>query len=152
MAGTHRHGALLAVAVFLGVMATLTGAYFILQSSSPPLSAAPTVPENRQFDLTLHVMGEGDTARRHWMPPVVVVHEGDTVTLRVTNGDTEASHGFTLGGYNITIPAIPPGRTVTVRFRATRAGIYAYGCLLTGCAPDHAGQTGQLVVLAPSGR
>ena len=77
-----------------------------------------------------------------------MVNAGDTVILRVTNADTEAAHGFSLGALNVSVPAIPPGESVTLRFRATRPGIYHFGCTLVGCATDHAEQTGQFVVLS----
>lgn len=132
------------------VAAVVAGAsgYVVLRSARPPVSAAPpVVPEVRQFDLWLHVLEAGETAVRHWVPPVVVVNAGDTVILRLHNGDPEAAHGFVVAALNVVVPPIPPGETATVRFVARRPGIFHYGCAAAGCAPDHAGQIGQLVVL-----
>ncbi|MDR7548254.1 MAG: hypothetical protein QN149_13360 [Armatimonadota bacterium] len=135
------------VGVFAVVLATFTGAYLVTTASRPTVSAAPVVPEVRRFTLALHGIKAGDETMRHWMPGVVVVNEGDTVILRVTNSDPDSAHGFALAGYNISVPTVAPGQTVTARFRATRPGIYAYGCMLAGCAADHADQAGQFVVL-----
>ncbi len=140
-------GALLFAGSFAVVLTALAG-YVVVRSYAPPASAAPpVVPEVRQFDLWLHVLEAADASVRHWVPPVLVVNAGDTVILRVHNGDPDTAHGFALGAFNLTVPTIPPGQTATVRFVARRPGIYHYGCAAAGCAPDHAGQTGQLVVL-----
>ncbi|MBI3997906.1 MAG: cupredoxin domain-containing protein, partial [Armatimonadetes bacterium] len=83
----------------------------------------------------------------YWTPAIIVVNAGDTVILKVTNGDPNSPHGFSLAAFNISAPTIAPGKSETFRFRAMRPGIYHYGCGLTGCASDHADQVGQLVVL-----
>jgi len=135
-------------AVLLAGVLVLGGAYVVFQVYAPPASAtAPVVPEVRQFGVYLHTFEAGDRKVRHWIPDVIAVNAGDTVILRITNTDDENAHGFALGALNVSIPAIPPGETVTVRFTATRAGIYHYGCTLAGCARDHADQVGQFVVL-----
>ena len=133
---------------FVVVVLTLAAGFFVFRSYTPPTSASPpVVPEVRQFSLHLHSSKAGEVTMHHWMPPTLVVNAGDTVILKVINGDPENAHGFALGAFNISAPAIAPGQTETFRFRATRPGVYHYGCSLAGCAPDHADQTGQLVVL-----
>lgn len=134
--------------VFVAVLAVLAGGYVLTQVYTPPVSAtAPATPEVRQFGLFMHTFETAEGTVRHWMPSTTVVNAGDAVILRVTNNDEENAHGFSLAAFNVTVPAIPPGETVTVRFTATRAGIYHYGCTLAACAKDHAEQTGQFVVL-----
>ncbi len=136
-------------AVFLVAILLLAGGYAVLQVYTPPASAtAPVTPEVRQFALYLHVFQTGERSVHHWMPSAIVVTAGDTVILRITNTDGETAHGFSLGALNVSVPTIPPGGSVTVRFRATRPGIYHYGCTLAACAKDHAEQTGQFVVLS----
>jgi len=135
------------IAAFATVLGVLGTAYAVLRTSSPPPSATPTSPEVRQFNLVLHAVQVGEETMHHWLPAVLVVNRGDTIILKITNGDTQNPHGFALGGFNVAIQTISPGKTEVVRFRATRPGIYYYGCDLTGCSPDHADQTGQLVVL-----
>lgn len=135
-------------AVFIAVLVALGSGFLVVQRYTPPAPAtAPVTPEVRQFTLHLQVTEAKENATRHWMPPVIMVNAGDTVILRITNDD-EGAHGFSLGALNVTVPSIAPGETVTVRFKATRPGIYHYGCALAGCALDHAYQTGQLVVLS----
>ena len=146
---TTRGLAILA-AVFAATISGLAG-YVVLRVARPPVSAAPPVtPEVRQFDLWLHVLEAGEATVRHWVPPTLVVNAGDTVILRLHNGDPEAAHGFVVGAFNLVVPPIPPGHTVTVRFVAPRPGIYHFGCGAVGCAADHAAQIGQLVVLGMS--
>jgi len=134
---------------FLVVMFALGGGYVVLQRYTPPASAtAPTTPEVRQLALYLHAFQAGDETVRHWIPSLIVVNADDSVILRVTNLDPDKTHGFSIGALNVSVPPIPSGRTVTVRFVASRPGIYQYGCTLTGCARDHGDQTGQFVVLS----
>lgn len=145
----NANGWLVFGAAFLVAMLLLGGGYVVLQTYAPPASAtAPMTPEVRQFTLSLHTFRSGDRTMRHWIPSTVVVNAGDTVILRVTNADTESAHGFSLGALNVSVPVIPPGESATLRFRATRPGIYQFGCTLVGCATDHAEQTGQFVVLS----
>jgi len=136
-------------AVFLVAILLLGGGYAVLQVYTPPVSAtSPVTPEVRQFALFLHSFeAEGRTVR-YWTPSAIVVNAGDTVILRITNLVGDETHGFSLGALNVSVPSIRPGESVTVRFRATRPGIYHYGCTLAACAADHAEQTGQFVVLS----
>jgi heme/copper-type cytochrome/quinol oxidase subunit 2 len=136
------------VAVFAIVLLAMTVGYLVFQSYKPPASASPPVtPETRQFHLYLHTFSAGDEKVHQWVPSGIVVNARDTVILRITNADPESAHGFSLGALNVTIPSIPSGQTVTVRFEAKRPGIYRYGCALTGCATDHASQNGQFIIL-----
>lgn len=136
---------------FVTVLGTLTAGMVAVQAyrpSGPP--ASPYVPVVRQFHLYLHPFELGEQGVRHWLPSTLVVREGDEVVLRLTNADSTASHGFALGAFNVWVESISPGQTVTVRFRAARPGVYPFGCSVAGCAPDHPGQVGQLVVLGGS--
>jgi len=130
------------------VLLALAAGYLVFRTYAPPTSAAPPItPEVRQFRLYLQSLEVGEKTVRHWIPPILVVNAGDTVILKVTNSDAETMHGFVLSAFNISVPAIAPGKTETFRFRAARPGVYHYACGLAGCAPDHADQTGQLIVL-----
>lgn len=135
-------------ASFAVVLMALAAGYCVLQTYDPPSSASPPlVPEVRRFPLHLHASSAGEETIHHWMPATLVVNAGDTVILQVTNSDPDGAHGFVLAAFNIAERSIAPGESVTFRFKATRPGIYHYGCDLVGCAPDHAGQIGQLIVL-----
>lgn len=136
-------------AAFLLVLVLIGGAYAVIQTYVPPVSAtAPVTPEVRQFGVFMHTFEVADGTVRHWMPSTIIVNAGDSVILRITNSDQEESHGFSLGALNVVVPSIKPGQTVIVRFKALRPGIYHYGCTLAGCSADHADQTGQFVVLS----
>ncbi len=141
-------GTAIFIAAFTVVLLALGAGYLVSRNYTPPTSAAPPItPEVRQFSLHMHATEAGEETVHHWMPPTVVVNVGDTVILKVTNRDPENFHGFVLAAFNISAPAIPPGQTQTFRFRASRPGVFHFGCSVAGCAPDHAEQIGQLIVL-----
>lgn len=145
----HRSGWPVFSASFLVVLLALGGGYAVLERYTPPASAtAPATPEVRQLALYLHAFEAGDGTIRHWIPSLIAVNAEDSVILRVTNMDPDKAHGFSIAALNVSVPPIPSGQTVTVRFVAHRPGIYQYGCTLAGCALDHANQTGQFVVLS----
>ncbi|TDJ25823.1 MAG: nitrite reductase, copper-containing [Gammaproteobacteria bacterium] len=92
--------------------------------------------------------------------PMIVVHEGDYVELtlknRATNSlvhniDFHASTGA-LGGGELSLVA--PGQQVTLRFKATRPGVFVYHCAPGGVMiPYHvvSGMYGALLVLPRDG-
>jgi nitrite reductase (NO-forming) len=92
--------------------------------------------------------------------PMIVVHEGDYVELtlknRTTNSlvhniDFHASTGA-LGGGELTL--VSPGQQVTLRFKATRPGVFVYHCAPGGVMiPYHvvSGMYGALMVLPRDG-
>ncbi|MBW2281077.1 MAG: nitrite reductase, copper-containing [Deltaproteobacteria bacterium] len=108
--------------------------------------------------------------------PLIVVHEGDYVELTVVNPGTgdvgvdsvEGWEGSTanimshnidlhavtgaLGGAGLTI--VTPGQEVTIRFKATRPGVFVYHCAPGGIMiPYHvvAGMNGAIMVLPRDG-
>ncbi|MDR7434548.1 MAG: cupredoxin domain-containing protein [Armatimonadota bacterium] len=135
--------------VFFVVLGSLTVGYLVWQAYTLPLSASrPVVPQEREFNVVLVPLGAEEAVQlRKWVPGTIVANAGDTVILKITNADPEGAHGFVLPEANVSIQEIPPGQTVTVRFVARRPGIYMFACTKVGCAPDHAGQKGQLIVL-----
>lgn len=66
--------------------------------------------------------------------PMMVVHEGDYVELTLVNPETSSLahnidfHAATgaMGGGELTL--INPGEQTTLRFKATRAGVFVYHC------------------------
>ncbi len=135
-------------ATFVVVLLGLGAGYFVLQTYAPPSSASPPItPEVRQFSLRLRAAEAGEETQHDWTPATLVVNVGDTVILKITNGDPDTTHGFLLAAYNIAVPALPPGGTRTFRFRASRPGIFHFGCSVAGCSTDHAEQIGQFIVL-----
>ncbi len=67
--------------------------------------------------------------RSHLTPEHVPLKQGDHVTWHITNLETahDATHGFQLGGYNISL-SIEPGETTSFEFDAVNSGTYTYYC------------------------
>lgn len=91
--------------------------------------------------------------------PTMVVHQGDYVELTLVNPATSMLphnidfHAATgaLGGAGLTL--INPGEQVTLRFKATRTGVFVYHCAPEGMVAWHvvAGMSGVLMVLPRAG-
>lgn len=92
--------------------------------------------------------------------PMMVVHEGDYVELRLINPDSNSLehnidfHAATgaLGGGGLT--HISPGEEVTLRFKADKAGVFVYHCAPGGTMiPWHvvSGMNGAIMVLPREG-
>lgn len=91
--------------------------------------------------------------------PTFVVHEGDYVQLTLINPETNSMphnidfHASTgaLGGGKLTL--INPGEQTTLRFKATRPGVFVYHCAPPGMIPWHvvSGMSGALMVLPRDG-
>lgn len=107
----------------------------------------PSEPAQRQFSVVMMVFGSKPLEYHRWVPGTIVVNQGDTVILKVTNADREGSHGFSIAAYGIDKRKIEPGATETFQFVADKAGIFRFACSEVGCTEDHADQIGQLVVL-----
>jgi len=95
-----------------------------------------------------------------WLPgPLMVVHEGDYVQLTLINPETnELPHNIdfhaatgALGGGGLTL--IYPGEQTTLRFKATRPGVFVYHCAPPGMIPWHvvSGMNGAIMVLPRGG-
>ncbi len=84
--------------------------------------------------------------RSHFDPEHIEVNEGDKVTLYLSNLERtlDATHGFTICGYNISA-SIEPGETATIEFTAAKPGVFPYYCL-EFCSALHLEMTGYLVV------
>ena len=84
--------------------------------------------------------------RSHFDPERVEVVEGQHVTMYLTNLERtlDATHGFSIAGYNIAA-SIEPGETVTIKFTADRPGVYPYYCL-EFCSALHLEMVGYLMV------
>lgn len=91
--------------------------------------------------------------------PTMVVHQGDFVELTLVNPPTSTLphnidfHAATgaLGGAGLTL--VNPGEQVTLRFKATRAGVFVYHCAPEGMVAWHvvSGMSGVLMVLPRGG-
>jgi nitrous-oxide reductase len=67
--------------------------------------------------------------RSHFTPEHVEIQKGDHVIWHITNIERayDATHGFSLPGYNINV-SIEPGETTTMEFDADLGGVFSYYC------------------------
>jgi nitrous-oxide reductase len=86
------------------------------------------------------------SVRSHLNPEHVELKQGDHVVWHITNIETakDATHGFQLGGYNISL-SIEPGETTTFEFDAVNDGTYTYYCT-EFCSALHLEMMGYMLV------
>ncbi len=116
-------------------------------------------PATMQVDPNAPVAGnerverDGDTVhvymtavRSHYTPDRVDVKKGDRVIWHITNIDLskDATHGFALPGYNITL-SLEPGETATFEFIADESGTFPFYCT-EFCSALHLEMTGYFLV------
>jgi nitrous-oxide reductase len=84
--------------------------------------------------------------RSHFTPEHVEINQGDHVTWHITNVERayDATHGFSLPGYNVNI-SIEPGETATFEFDATHDGVFSYYCS-EFCSALHLEMVGYMLV------
>ncbi len=84
--------------------------------------------------------------RSRFTPEHVTVKQGDKVTWRITNTERaiDATHGFSIPVYNITL-SLEPGETATVEFVADTAGTFPFYCT-EFCSALHLEMMGYLMV------
>jgi nitrous-oxide reductase len=92
--------------------------------------------------VTIH----GTVWRSRITPDVVEVNEGDEVTWYITNIEKakDATHGFVLGGQDISL-SLEPGETETITFVADTPGVYPYYCT-EFCSALHLEMAGYFLV------
>ncbi len=92
--------------------------------------------------VTVH----GTIWRSRITPDVLEVNEGDEVTWYITNIEKakDATHGFVLGGQDISL-SLEPGETETIRFVADTPGVYPYYCT-EFCSALHIEMAGYFLV------
>jgi nitrous-oxide reductase len=88
----------------------------------------------------------GTTIRSHLNPEIIEVTEGDEVTIHLTNLERaqDETHGFALRGQNVNL-SLEPGKTVTAKFVADKAGVFPYYCT-EFCSALHLEMQGYLLV------
>ncbi len=71
----------------------------------------------------------GTLIRSHITPEIIEVEKGDEVTINLTNLERaeDETHGFTISTMNVHA-SIEPGKTVSVKFKADREGVFPYYC------------------------
>ncbi|HND40122.1 MAG TPA: cupredoxin domain-containing protein, partial [Accumulibacter sp.] len=88
----------------------------------------------------------GTLIRSHITPETIEAEVGDEVTIHLTNLERaqDETHGFTVSTYNVHA-SVEPGKTVTVKFKADREGVYPYYCT-EFCSALHLEMQGYLLV------
>lgn len=88
----------------------------------------------------------GTLIRSHITPETIEVNVGDEVTIHLTNLERaeDETHGFAVSEYNVHA-SIEPGKTVTVKFKADKEGVYPYYCT-EFCSALHLEMEGYLLV------
>jgi nitrous-oxide reductase len=88
----------------------------------------------------------GTLIRSHITPETIEVEVGDEVTINLTNLERaqDETHGFTVSTYNVHASA-EPGKTVSVKFKADKEGVYPYYCT-EFCSALHLEMQGYLLV------
>ena len=88
-----------------------------------------------------------------WEPNMIIVNQGDTVVLEITNPRKNA-HTFSVPEFGVNSQVLEPRiGTDTVTFVADTAGVFTFSCGLPHnpdklyCDPDHSMMTGTLIVL-----
>jgi nitrous-oxide reductase len=88
----------------------------------------------------------GTLIRSHITPETIEVDVGDEVTIHLTNLERaqDETHGFTVSTYNVHA-SVEPGKTVSVKFKADKEGVYPYYCT-EFCSALHLEMQGYLLV------
>ena len=84
--------------------------------------------------------------RSHITPETIEVDVGDEVTINLTNLERaqDETHGFTVSTFNVHA-SVEPGKTVAVKFKADKEGVYPYYCT-EFCSALHLEMQGYLLV------
>jgi nitrous-oxide reductase len=84
--------------------------------------------------------------RSKFVPEAFEVHEGDDVTIHLTNVETvrDMTHGVAIPRHGINI-AVDPGQTTVVPFKALKPGTYWYYCTWF-CSALHLEMRGRMIV------
>ena len=89
---------------------------------------------------------KGTLIRSHITPETIEAEVGDEITIHLTNLERaqDETHGFTVSTYNVHA-SVEPGKTVTVKFKADKEGVYPYYCT-EFCSALHLEMQGYLLV------
>ena len=111
-----------------------------------PHPAAVKAGEERVVKKGNKVEVFGSLIRSHITPETIEAEVGDEVTIHLTNLERaqDETHGFTVSTYNVHA-SIEPGKTVTVKFKADKEGVYPYYCT-EFCSALHLEMMGYLLV------
>jgi nitrous-oxide reductase len=88
----------------------------------------------------------GTLIRSHITPETIEAEVGDEITINLTNLERaeDETHGFTVSTYNVHA-SVEPGKTISVKFKADKPGVYPYYCT-EFCSALHLEMMGYLLV------
>jgi len=88
----------------------------------------------------------GTLIRSHITPETIEADVGDEVTIHLTNLERaqDETHGFTVSTFNVHA-SVEPGKTITVKFKADKEGVYPYYCT-EFCSALHLEMMGYMLV------
>ncbi len=111
-----------------------------------PSAGAARAGEERVVRKGKNVEVFGTEIRSHITPETIEVQVGDEVTIHLTNLERaeDETHGFAVDTYNVHA-SVEPGKTVTVKFKADREGVFPYYCT-EFCSALHLEMEGYLLV------
>jgi hypothetical protein len=159
MMGNHMMGS----GMMMGEMYTSQSSALLTDSQTS------SEPQTRTFDISLEEVkfyaeveneeGAEDAALvelHQWSPNFLVVNEGDTVVLNISN-PRKHTHTFSIPelGVNTKVLEARTG-SETIQFVADKAGMFTFACGLPynaaagQCDPDHSMMTGTLIVVGNS--
>ncbi|MGV7227005.1 MAG: cupredoxin domain-containing protein [Nitrosopumilus sp.] len=138
----------------------------MMSSQSSQTIPTDTEPQTRTFQISMEevefyaeVENEGGEEAiafvelHRWEPNTIIVNQGDTVVLEITNPRKHA-HTLSVPAFDVTTQILEPREgTDTVTFVADTAGVFTFYCGLPYnpdklyCDPDHNMMTGTLIVL-----
>ncbi len=130
-----------AIAVVVGLV---SGATLIALYSNVP---AGTTSTTRQVSVTIVMSHQGFNGSAFTTPPwpVLSVHQGETVTIRLENEDPVEAHGFAISHYLDGGVTVRPGETYSFSFVADQQGTFTVYCNIF-CTVHVYMQKGQLIV------
>ncbi|BCB27707.1 hypothetical protein SKTS_25930 [Sulfurimicrobium lacus] len=111
-----------------------------------PSKGATRAGEERVVRKGKSVEVFGTEIRSHITPETIEAEVGDEVTIHLTNLERaeDETHGFTVDTYNVHA-SVEPGKTVTVKFKADREGVFPFYCT-EFCSALHLEMEGYLLV------
>jgi hypothetical protein len=138
----------------------------MMSSQSSQTIPSDTEPQTRTFQISMEevefyaeVENEGGEEAiafvelHRWDPNTIIVNQGDTVVLEITNPRKHA-HTLSIPAFNVNSEMLEPREGAdTVTFVADTPGVFTFYCGLPYnpdklyCDPDHNMMTGTLIVL-----
>ena len=131
-----------------------------VDTGKPKIIEVRMIVEEKEIQVSDNATIQATTFNGSVPGPIIVVHQNDYVELTLVNPKTNLHmhnidfHAATgaLGGGTIT--KVQPGEEVTVRFKATKSGVFIYHCAPGGLMiPYHVvtGMNGAIMVLPRNG-